>query len=169
MEWHKRVLVEQTKEVLTSAIPYVVFLLTLLLWHFALGAKFQWVEVKPLSEPEFFYRAFYSAFTFCTLGFLLYEARFYKVLHDIIVKGLGLWGLYNLIKAAVWLLLMYVSYQYLVPAVFTVLNTSASVLYNGAGMVVYALPSVGITVVFVLIYVLVRSNKRSRPEKSETE
>mgnify|MGYP000648566772 CR=1 FL=1 len=167
--WYQTVLITQTKEVFSSAVPYTVLLLVLLLWRFALGVPFQWVEVKPLSEPEFFVRAFYSAFTFFTLGYLFYAARFYKVLHDVVVKGFGMWDLYNFIKAVVWLLLMFVSYQYIVPALFTVLNTSATVLYNIAAFVLYALPPVGISLVLVAIYVLVRSSQRKLPEQREVE
>ncbi|MGC9602208.1 MAG: hypothetical protein ABSE76_00475 [Minisyncoccia bacterium] len=167
--WYRTVLVAQTKEVFSSAVPYTVLLLVLLLWRFALRVKFQWVEVKPLSEPEFFYRAFYSAFTFCTLGFLLYEARFYKVLHDVVVKGFGSWELYNFIKAVVWLFLMFLSYQYIVPTLFTVLNTSATILYNFAAFVLYVLPPVGISLVAVSIYVLVRSSQRKLPKQRQVK
>jgi len=163
--WYRTVLVARTKEVFSSAVPYAVLLLVLLLWRFALGVKFQWVEVSPLSQPDFFVRSFYSAFTFCTLGFLLYEARFYKVLHDIVVKGFGMWDLYNFIKAVVWLFLMYLSYEYIVPVLFAVLNTSASILYNAAAFVLYVLPPVGISLVLVVIYVLVRSSQRKLPER----
>jgi hypothetical protein len=150
--WHKEVLIKNTKEVFTSAVPYAIFGLVLLLWRFALGIPFVWVTVTPLSEPEFFYRAFYSAFTFLTLGRGLYYLGFYKLVHDIIVKGFGMWGLYNLIKAVVWAGLMFVSYQYIVPAIFTVLNTSATILYNVAALVLYTLPPIGISLILTAMY-----------------
>ena len=152
--WYKEVLIKNTKEIFTSAVPYCIFLLVVLLWRFALGVPFAWVQVNALSEPEFFYRAFYSAFTFITLGRLVYLTGFYKILHDIVVKGFGLWGLYNLIKAVIWVGLMFLSYQYIVPAVFAVLNTSATILYNVAALVLYALPSLGISLLLTLLYVL---------------
>lgn len=167
--WYRKTLFAQTKEVFSSAVPYVVLLLVLALWRFVLGVKFQWVEVSPLSQPEFFYRAFYSAFTFLTLGRALYYAKFYKVLHDIVVKVFGLWELYELIKWVVWLFLMYLSYEYIVPALFAVLNTSASVLYNVAAFVLYVLPPVGISLVLVAIFVLVRSSQRKLPEQREVK
>ncbi|MDD3531193.1 MAG: hypothetical protein PHV99_01180, partial [Candidatus Pacebacteria bacterium] len=118
--------------------------------------KFEWQHIAPLSEPSVFVRAFYSAFTFCTLGLLLYVLRFYKVLHDIVVKAFDMWELYNLMKALVWLLLMYISYAYLVPWLFNILNTSASLLFNVANLVLYAIPPIGIGIVLSIIYLLVR-------------
>lgn len=155
-DWHKKVLLKNTKEVVSSGTTYVILALVLLLWHFALGIKFEWQHIAPLSEPSVFVRTFYSAFTFCTLGLFLYVIRFYKVLHDIVVKAFGMWELYNLIKAVLWLLLMYISYAYLVPWLFSVLNTSASVLFNVAGLVLYVLPPVGIALILSLLYMLIR-------------
>jgi len=155
-DWYKKVLLKNAKEVVSDGTTYAILALVLLLWHFALGIKFEWQHIAPLSEPSIFVRAFYSAFTFCTLGLLLYVLRFYKVVHDIVVKAFGMWELYNLIKALVWLLLMYVSYAYLVPWLFNILNASASLLFNVANLVLYAIPPVGIGIVFSVIYLLVR-------------
>jgi hypothetical protein len=152
--WHKKVLLKNAKEIVSSATTYVILALVLLLWHFALGIKFQWQTIIPLSEPSIFIRVFYSAFTFCTVGLLLYVIRFYKVLHDIVVKAFGMWELYNLIKAVLWLFLMYISYAYLVPWLFNVLNASASVLFNVANLVLYALPPVGIALILSILYFL---------------
>jgi hypothetical protein len=33
----------------------------LVLWRFALGVKFQWVQIYPLEAPDMFSRYFYSA------------------------------------------------------------------------------------------------------------
>lgn len=149
-------LLKNAKEIVSDGTTYAILALVLLLWHFALGIKFEWQHIAPLSEPSVFVRAFYSAFTFCTLGLLLYVLRFYKVLHDIVVKAFGMWELYNLIKALVWLLLMYISYAYLVPWLFNILNASASFLFNIANLVLYAIPPVGIGIVLSVIYLLVR-------------
>lgn len=155
-DWHKKVLLKNAKEVVSSGTTYIILALVLLLWNFALGIKFEWQHISPLSEPSVFVRTFYSAFTFCTLGLFLYVIRFYKVLHDIVVKAFGMWELYNLIKAVLWLLLMYISYAYLVPWLFNVLNTSASLLFNVAGLVLYVLPPVGIALILSLLYMLIR-------------
>lgn len=155
-DWYKKVILKNTKEIVSSGASYLILVLVLLLWHFALGIKFQWQNVSPLSEPSFFVRSFYSAFTFCTLGFLLYIAGFYKVLHDIVVKTFRLWELYNLIKAVLWLFLMWISYAYLVPWLFKVLNASISVLFNFANLVLYAIPPVGIALVLSIIFLLIR-------------
>ncbi len=158
-DWYKKILLKNTREIVSSATTYVILVLVFLLWHFALGVKFEWQSISPLSEPSIFVRSFYSAFVFCTLGLFLYVIRFYKVLHDILVKALGLWGLYNFVKAIVWTLLMYVSYQYIVPKVFGLLNTSASFLYNIVGIVLYALPPLGITLIITIGFMLFRKNR----------
>ena len=153
-DWHKKALLKNTKEIVGDGTTYAILALVFFLWHFALGIKFEWQHIVPLSEPSIFVRAFYSAFTFFTLGLLLYVLRFYKVLHDIVVKAFGMWELYNLIKALVWLLLMYISYAYLVPWLFNILNASASLLFNAANLVLYAIPPVGIAIILSTIYFL---------------
>ena len=157
--WHKKVLLKSTKEIVSDGTTYAIFALVLLLWHFALGIKFEWQSISPLSEPSIFIRLFYSAFTFCTLGLFLYVIKFYKVIHDIVVKTLGMWELYNLIKAVLWASLMYISYVYLVPWLFSTLNTGASFLFNVANLVLYLIPPVGVTFIVIIIYFL--SSNRS--------
>ena len=158
-DWYKKVLLKNARETVSSGTTYVILAFVLLLWYFALGLKFQWQSISPLSTPSIFVRAFYSAFTFCTLGLFLYVIGFYKVLHDIVVKVFGMWGLYNFIKAVLWLFLMYISYAYLVPWLFNVLNTSASILFNIANFVLYVLPPIGISLILVVIYILLKRKK----------
>lgn len=157
---HKEALLKQAKEIVGSASTYLILALVFLLWRFALGIQFEWHQIEPFEQPSIFVRYFYSAFTFFTLGFLLYVARFYKVLHDILVKGMGLWGLYNAIKAVVWAFLMYISYQYIVPWLFAILNTSASVLYNVMGLVLYVFPPLGISLVIAIIYTIWKTKQK---------
>jgi len=165
-DWYKNVLLKNAKEIASDGTTYAILVLVLLLWHFALGIKFEWQHIAPLSEPSIFVRAFYSAFTFCTLGLLLYVLRFYKVLYDIVVKAFGFWELYNFIKAAVWLFLMYISYAYLVPWLFNILNASASLLFNVANLALYAIPPVGISLVVSIIYLLLRKKFCDADRKS---
>jgi hypothetical protein len=160
--WHKKALLENTKTIVSSATTYIIFAFVLLLWHFALGIKFEWQTISPLSAPSIFVRVFYSAFTFCTIGLFLYVIKFYKVLHDIVVKTLGMWELYNFIKAVLWAFLMYISYAYLVPWLFDVLNASISILFNIANLVLYVLPPVGIALILSIVYLL--SNKKLKYE-----
>lgn len=155
-DWYKKVILKSTKEIVSSGASYLILALVFLLWHFALGIKFQWQNISPLSEPSIFIRLFYSAFTFCTIGLFLYAIKFYKVLHDVVVKTLGMWELYNFIKAVLWAFLMYISYAYLVPWLFNVLNASISILFNIANLVLYALPPVGIALVLSIVYLLYR-------------
>lgn len=152
IDWHKIALKKHLKAVLSSGTTYAILTLIFLLWRFALGYQFEWQQIEPLSQPSIFVRTFYSAFTFITLGFFLYIAHFYKVLHDILVKGMGLWGLYNGIKAVVWTFLMYISYQYIVPWLFNILNAGVSVLFNIANLVLYVLPPIGVSLILSIIY-----------------
>ena len=161
-DWYKKALLKNAKEIISSGATYTILALVFLLWHFALGFKFQWQSISPLSAPSIFVRVFYSAFTFCTIGLLLYVIKFYKVLHDIVVKAFGMWELYNFIKAVLWAFLMYISYAYLVPWLFNVLNASISILLNIANLVLYALPPVGIALILSIIYLL--SNKKLKHE-----
>ncbi|MFA5163912.1 MAG: hypothetical protein WC441_05355 [Patescibacteria group bacterium] len=156
-DWYKKVIIKNTKEIVSSGITYIILVLVLLLWHFALGIKFQWQNISPLSAPSIFVRVFYSAFTFCTLGLFLYVIKFYKVLHDIVVKAFGMWELYNAIKAILWLFLMWISYAYLVPWLFKVLNAGISVLFNIANLVLYAIPPVGIALILSIIYLIFKN------------
>lgn len=158
-DWYKKVLLKNAKEILSSGATYLILVLVILLWRFALGNKFEWQNVSPLSEPSIFVRSFYSAFTFCTLGLLLYVIGFYKILHDIMVKQFRMWEVYNFIKAVIWLFLMYLSYVYLVPWLFKVLNASLSILLNFANLVLYILPPIGIALIVSIIYFLFKNKK----------
>jgi hypothetical protein len=160
--WYKNVLLKNAKEIVGSAATYVILALIFLLWYFILGIKFEWQQIKPLSPPSIFIRSFYSAFVFCTLGFFLYVIRFYKVMHDILVKVFGLWTLYNFIKAVIWAFLIYVSYQYIVPWLFTLLNTSVSILYNIVGFILYTLPPLGMSLVVVIFCLIWKHKKLSK-------
>jgi hypothetical protein len=157
--WHKKVLLKNAKEVVGSATTYVILAFVLLLWHFALGIKLEWQTISPLSAPSVFVRVFYSAFTFFTIGLFLYVIKFYKVLHDIVVKAFGMWELYNFIKAVLWLFLMYISYSYLVPWLFNILNGGISILFNIANLVLYAIPPVGITLILSIVYLLLKRKR----------
>ena len=156
MNWHKQIILKNAKEIIGSGITYLSIALVLLLWRFVLGFEFQWQDVNPLSEPSIFVRSFYSAFTFATLGSLLYLIGLYKGLHDILVKTFGLWEIYNSIKAIIWLLLMYISYTYLVPWLFDTLNAGISILFNVANLFLYLLPPVGGALILSATYYLLK-------------
>lgn len=157
INWQKIILKKHLKDLISSGSTYVILALVFLLWRFVLGIEFHLQMIEPFQQPSIFVRSFYSLFVFFTLGYLLYIAYFYKVLHDIIVKAFGMWGLYNLIKAVLWAFLMWISYAYLVPWLFNVLNASASILFNVANLVLYALPPVGIALILSVVYMLGRN------------
>lgn len=160
--WYKKVLLKNAREIVNSGTTYMILVLVFLLWNFALGIKFQWQSISPLSAPSIFVRVFYSAFTFCTLGLFLYVIKFYKVLHDIVVKAFGMWELYNFIKAVLWAFLMYISYAYIVPWLFNIMNGGISILFNIANLALYALPPIGIALVLSIIYLLIKNKYGKR-------
>ncbi len=153
-QWYKKILLDNVKKIVSSATTYIVFALVFLVWHFILGIKFQWQDIVPLSQPTIFIRAFYSAFVFVTLGRLLYFIHFYEVLSDILAEQ---FKLYISIKSIIWMVLMYVSYQYIIPWIFSILNTGISVLFNLANLILYIIPLVGISIILTMIYFFIKS------------
>jgi len=96
MTWYKRVLAENKREIITSAIISIVITLTFSVWYFITGKGFEWKEINSISQSILLHRYFYSVFVFATIGaFLYYAVKLWKILHLIFVKTLGAWGLYK--------------------------------------------------------------------------
>ncbi len=151
MSWHKNTLLKYRKEITQSAVLSFVSALVfaVYLWH--LGNTFAWQSISPIEQPSIFVRAFYSALAFVIPGALLYEIGYYKILHDIIVKGFGLWGLYNLIKAVTWGALIALVY-FVFGLTINVLNTIASFFYNTFKFILYLSPAIGL---FIFLSILI--------------
>ena len=101
MEWHLKTLKKYTQDILKSSLTYLLIVLSLLIWNLVFDVKFEWQTIEPFTPPSIFHRIFYSAFVFLTLGRVLYYMGVYKFLHDVIVKGFGMWGLYDAIKGII--------------------------------------------------------------------
>ena len=111
MTWYKKVLAENKKEIITSAIISIVITLAFSVWYFITGKDFEWRTISPISQPSLLHRYFYSAFVFVTIGaFLYYVVKLWKILHFIFVKTLGAWGLYKLVKWLLWTSLILLTY-----------------------------------------------------------
>jgi hypothetical protein len=152
MTWYKKVLAENKKEIIASAVISIVITLAFSVWYFINGKGFEWRVISPISQPSLLQRYFYSAFVFITIGaFLYYVVKLWKILYFIFVKTLGAWGLYNLVKSLLWTSLILLTYFYIMPAVVNVLNTVISFFYNIAILLFYLVPPVGI---FLIVFLL---------------
>lgn len=158
MVWYKKVLKENKKEMISGAITTVVFSLILILWTFLSEKSFTWTQFEPIDAPSIFQRYFYSAFTFSTIGAIIFASGFYLLLRIIVVDVFGSWPLYNLIKAIIWAGLMYVSYQYLVPFTISILNHICSFFINMFHLILYLSPPLGITIILFILYKFYKSN-----------
>jgi hypothetical protein len=144
MVWYKKALKKYKKEIVTSATFLIIFALALLLWNFWLGKSFVWQKIEPLNAPSFFDRAFYSALVFVSVGAFLYLIKFYKFLHFLIVRQLRSWELYKSTKKFIWILLILGMYG-IFSKIVDFFNSIISLIYNILGLVLYALPSLGIS------------------------
>lgn len=150
--WHIKALRKYSGEILKSSLTYLLILLLLLVWNFILDINFEWHSIKPFTPPSVFHRVFYSAFIFWTFGRALYYMGFYKLLHDVLVKAIGMRELYDGIKAVIWVGMIIGSYLYVVPWLFKIFNSVASVLFNAANFVLYISEPIGIAFILILTY-----------------
>lgn len=157
MRWYKKVLKENKKEIVSSAIFAVVFALAVLLWHFAIGKSFQWESISPIEEPSIFNRVLYGALVFVTLGAFLYWIRFYQFLYHITVRGLRDRQLYRGIKGLLWGLLILIMYFWVVQKVVESLNAIISFFYNLLNLALYLFPPLGVSlIIFSIGYIIFR-------------
>jgi len=151
MSWYKKILTENKKGIIQSAIISLVITLAFSIWYFISGNCFEWKTISPISQPSLLYRQFYSAFVFVTIGaFLYYIVKLWKFLYFILVKILRSWGLYELIKWALWTFLILITYFYIVPIVVDILNAVISFFYNLAILLLYLFPPIGIFLIVFL-------------------
>ena len=150
MTWYKKVLTENKKEIITSAIISLVITLAFSVWYFRTGKGFEWRTISLVSQPNWLGREFYSLLAFATIGaFLYYVVRLWQILKFICKDILGSWSLYNGVKKIVWAILILITRFYLVPTVVIWLNAVISFFYNIAILFLYLMPLVGI---FLLVF-----------------
>lgn len=155
MKWYKKVLLENKKTIISSAIFPLIFALVLLVWYFKLGNGFEWRKIEPISAPNLLEgRSFYSALVFRSLGAFLFGLGFYKLLHFLCVIVLSSWRLYKGIKKILWLFLTLIMWD-IFPKIIGVLNNILSFIYNILGIILYLLPPLGISlIVSIVIFLL---------------
>lgn len=152
MSWYKNTLQKYRKEITQSAVASFVLSLVFLFYTWHLGNIFVWQPISLIEQPSIFARVFYSSLVFIGPGrYLYHKLKFYKILHDVVVKGFGMWGLYNLIKTAVWAIMFYATYL-VVGIVIEMFNTLASILVNIFNLVLYLSPTLGLFV-FLTIFI----------------
>ncbi len=160
MKWYKKIFIKYQKEAVSSAIFFIIFSLMLLFWYFFLGKSFLWRNIEPISAPNFFERAFYSALVFISVGALLYFIRFYQFLHFLIINLTGNWRWYKGIKSILWGCLILVMYFWIIPRIVDLLNYVISFFYNIFGLILYAIPPLGISlVIFIPLLVFIKKYK----------
>ncbi len=159
--WYDKVLIQYKKESVSTAIFFLVFALAVLLWRFAFGRSFEWVEISPVPTPDIWSRAILSALTYKTIGRYLYKIYFYKILAIIFGEILHKWKWYRDIKDVVWNILMFVMFFFIIPFVVDLLNKTISFFYNIVSLILYFAPPLGITLILYLCYILYKKRSDS--------
>jgi hypothetical protein len=149
MPWYKKVLIKRKNEIISSAIFAIIFALALLLWSFGLGKSFVWKKVEPISVPNLFDRAFYSALVYVTVGAVLYRLKLWLYLYILAVRKLRDRKLYRETKKFIWLLLIFGMYG-IFSKIVDLLNSIISFAYNILGFILYVLPPLGISLIIVI-------------------
>lgn len=170
MVWYRKTITDNKKEIISSAIISIIIAFAFSLWYFVTGKGFEWKTINPISQPSLLNRYFYSAFVFVTIGaFLYYVVKLWKILYFIFVKTLGAWGLYKLIKWALWTSLILIAYFYIVPVVVDILNVVISFFYNATILLLYLSPPVGIfLIVFIQGFFIFKKIKGIDKSRSRT-
>ena len=153
MAWYKKVIEKNKKEIVSSAAFGFIFVLIILLWHFAFGNSFEWTAISPISAPSIFIRIFYSALVYVTFGYVLYVIGFYKLLAVIFGEILGDWHTYRAIKSIIWTALILLTY-WLVQKIVDLINSTLSFFYNVLNFLLYLAPPLGVSLIlFVIGYI----------------
>ncbi len=161
--WHKKAITEYKKEVIKATMVALAAAFAVGLLCFALGRRFALQEVH-LPEPTLTLRIL-SGLVFDSLGYILYELKFYYVLYMIFVVFLRMRELYNALKTVIWYGLMFVMGFYIVPWIMNVLNFILTILLNTGMAIVYAAPSIGVfIVVFPTAFYFLKKKTEEAPE-----
>lgn len=155
MVWYKKIPSKYKKAVIFLCI----FLLTILVWHFGLGKNFEWKSFAPLSIPSLNNQTLYSIIAYWTAGALLYETGFYLFLYILFVRILQSRRLYRAVKKDIWKIIIFITYS-LLSFIVNALNIIISIISNLFYLLVYLLPSIGISLLLFFPYLLFINRKR---------
>lgn len=159
MQWYKKTIKKYYKKISNGTILAFLFFLVYSVWKYFSGKSFVWLGIEPVEQPKLFVRIFYSALVFVILGALLYELKFYRFLYRFIVVKLRDIKLYKDTKYIIWTSLILLMYYKIIPLVVDMLNKIISIFYNLVNLLLYLMPSAGITVVIFASYILVKQYK----------
>jgi hypothetical protein len=162
--WYKNAIVnfcvKKEKAVVATGLAFVfcaAIRAQTLIWN----KTFNWVDVEPFSTLSWD-RVLFSAITFLTIGEILFRLYFYKALsfffHTILNDHRG----YIEAKRWIWRALMLFMYFYVQPIVIKFLNVVTSILYNIIAFLAFSLPTLGITLLFLIGYLLIRRLQTKR-------
>ncbi len=153
MLWYKKILIKRERGIIASALFTVLFVLALLLWSFTLGKSFVWKKIEPISAPNLLDRAFYSALVYVTVGAVLYRLKLWLGLYILAVRKLRDRKLYKETKKFIWLLLILGMYG-IFSKIVDLMNGIISFAYNILGLILYILPPLGASLIFVVLLVV---------------
>lgn len=149
MVWYKKVINDNKKEMVRSAIISLVITFALSLWYFVTGKGFERVNIEPISTPTLSIRLL-SALAFVSIGRILYKLKVYYVLYMVLVVALRNKSFYNNFKKVIWYSIMFIIGFYIAPWIIGVLNIVVSFLYNMSMLILYLVPVMGIFLIAFL-------------------
>lgn len=147
--WYKKVLAEYKHEVVKAAITALVgaFVFSLIYYLRTKGFEVQQIH---LSTPTLTLRIL-SGLVFDSLGYILYELKFYYALYMVMVVALRMKKAdYNAVKKIIWYGLMFVMGFYIVPWFMDALSFVLTIIFNVVMLAVYIAPPIGVFVVIFL-------------------
>ncbi len=159
--WYKKAFTEYKQEVIKAVVTALAGAFIFSLFYFFLGKGFEWREIH-LSTPTLTLRIL-SGLVFDSLGYILYELKFYYALYMVMVVALRMKKAdYNAVKKIIWYGLMFIMGFYIVPWFMDALSFVLTIFFNIAMLIVYIAPPIGIFIVIFLpvFYFLKAKNKK---------
>lgn len=163
MTWYKKILIEKRAEVFLGTAVTLLFSLVTLVYHFATGQSFHWEAIDPIEMPGLMPTIVYSALVFVGPGRWLLKMGFYKSLYSSFKGTKGGWWAYLRAKRKIWVFMMLMMGVVVIPWAVNVLNAILSFFYNVAGLMLYLVPPLGITLIIFATFFLVRKNYALQP------
>lgn len=154
IKWYQKIITENKKEVIKSAVIAIIFTTIFSLWYFKSGHSFEWKNYNFIAEPTLTWRLL-SALVFTSLGWILYQLKFYYILYLIFVIFLRDKYLYNDVKKLIWHGLMFIMGFFILPWIINAMNTVLSFFYNLLLLILYITPSLCLFLLSLLILIKV--------------
>lgn len=152
--WYNKAIIDTIKKELTMSTVLVLCftILFTILRSYIFDDSFTWEWIEPI-EFSLFTRIFYSALTYVTIGKILYDLYFYKILYQIS----GDYRSFKELKRIIWFGLMFFTWKYTLPLFEKVANFILSIGYNVFKFLLFFAPIVIIS--FLVIYLVIYLKK----------